>query len=225
MIKFVWIPESPTSAGLYANKDGTDLKPIAKTQSPNLQPSTMDPNRALQFNTKEECMTWCNANPYPIFVPIEHGFSRPVGSITVLCGISGSGKSTWAEENKDKYVRVCPDEIRLEMLGIPYSKESEDWVWLVAKLFSKVLLKDSKDILIDATALSSWSRKMWTQMAEDFGVPCYCVVINTPHTVSKERNNKRDRVVPENVMNRQIKSFTMPTKEEGFETITVINET
>lgn len=73
MSRIVWIPEAPGHPGLYANHNGTDLetgKVAAK------QPSTMSPHHALQFPTREECQAWCDANPHPVFVPVEHGFGE-----------------------------------------------------------------------------------------------------------------------------------------------------
>lgn len=72
--KFAWIPEAPEHGGLYAN-ESDDFDPSgSKIRMPGLQPSTMDPNKAKQFATKEECQAWCDANPTPAFVPREHGF-------------------------------------------------------------------------------------------------------------------------------------------------------
>lgn len=69
--KFVWIPEAPRYPGLYANEsDHTDR---GKLFGP-LQPSTGVAQQAKHFDTEEECRKWCNDNPVPAFVPVEHGF-------------------------------------------------------------------------------------------------------------------------------------------------------
>lgn len=70
-MKMVWIPEAPTHPGLYANK--SDLGG-GKIQGLHKEPSTMMISCAHQFATREECQEWCDANPHPVFVPVEHGF-------------------------------------------------------------------------------------------------------------------------------------------------------
>ncbi|WP_257306297.1 hypothetical protein [Geothrix campi] len=75
MTRFVWIPEAPRHPGLYANKNGADLD-TGKVQGFTKPTSTMSPHHALQFETREECQAWCDANPHPVFEPREHGFSE-----------------------------------------------------------------------------------------------------------------------------------------------------
>jgi hypothetical protein len=73
MNEFYWIPEAPNFPGVYANLTGMD-RSYGKIQSPHLQPSTCDIHAARKFVTLEECVQWCNMNPYPKFEPKEHGF-------------------------------------------------------------------------------------------------------------------------------------------------------
>ena len=71
--KFVWIPEAPNHPGLYANETGIDMQ-RGKMRCASKQPSTRIINDAKQFETLKECQEWCDTNPCPKFVPIEHGF-------------------------------------------------------------------------------------------------------------------------------------------------------
>jgi len=71
IFQIVWVPESPNHAGLYANKDGDDLD-FGKIRTGKKQPSTMDINHALQFNTRAQCEQWCKENSHPQFIPMEH---------------------------------------------------------------------------------------------------------------------------------------------------------
>lgn len=74
MTRFVWIPEAPSHPGLYANLSD-DWQPHKSIGAP-LQPSTYNVYLARQFATREECQAWCDANPSPQFVPVEHGFEE-----------------------------------------------------------------------------------------------------------------------------------------------------
>lgn len=71
MTLFVWIPESPTHPGLYANKSDFGA---GKVTGLSMQPSTTSHWHALHFPTREECAAWCASHPHPVFVPVEHGF-------------------------------------------------------------------------------------------------------------------------------------------------------
>lgn len=70
---FYWIPEAPTHPGLYSNQsDRGDGKLVLK---PPL--ATYNIDYARRFDTKDACREWCEANPDPKFVPMEHGFYGP----------------------------------------------------------------------------------------------------------------------------------------------------
>lgn len=58
--KFIWVPEAPKHSGYYASEKtkGTTTNIITN---------------AKQFQTYEECLKWCNDNPHPKFMPVEHG--------------------------------------------------------------------------------------------------------------------------------------------------------
>lgn len=76
-MRTAWIPEAPNHPGLYANESGTDFDVYAgKIRTAGLQPSTLNPNKAKQFPTKDACQRWCDANPTPAFRPTEHGFDE-----------------------------------------------------------------------------------------------------------------------------------------------------
>ena len=49
------------------------------------------------------------------------------------------------------------------------------------------------------------------------------IFVNTPVDVCKERNAKRDRVVPETVIDRMALSLNPPTIAEGFKEIIEIS--
>ena len=67
---FEWIPEAPTHPGLYANLSDRGQGKLV------LEPpkATYNIDHARRFPTKDQCQEWCDANPVPKFVPVEHGF-------------------------------------------------------------------------------------------------------------------------------------------------------
>lgn len=66
--EFYWTPEAPEFPGLYANLKGTDIP-----SNNGLAICTYDINSARLFKTYLECKEWCEKNPFPYFVPREHG--------------------------------------------------------------------------------------------------------------------------------------------------------
>lgn len=71
----VWVPEAPGFPALYANaKDYSRDGMIKDYHHPPVQPSTYNIELARQFDTREECQAWCDANPVPHFVPMGHEF-------------------------------------------------------------------------------------------------------------------------------------------------------
>ena len=75
---------------------------------------------------------------------------------------------------------------------------------------------------VDATNLSIHERRQWIKMAKSFGYEVQAVFFDVPLEVCVERHQRRDRVVPEDVMRRMAAKLKAPTFEEGFSKITVV---
>jgi predicted kinase len=59
-------------------------------------------------------------------------------------------------------------------------------------------------------------------MARDFGYEVHGVYFDVPVEVCLERNQRRQRVVPEDVMRRMASKLRPPSFEEGFAKITIV---
>jgi len=75
---------------------------------------------------------------------------------------------------------------------------------------------------VDATNLTSHDRHSWIKLAKDFGYEVQAVFFDVPLEVCLERNQKRERVVAEDVVRRLASKMKQPTFEEGFSKITVV---
>ncbi len=75
---------------------------------------------------------------------------------------------------------------------------------------------------VDATNLSTHDRRGWIKMAHDFGYDVQAVFFDVPLEVCMERNSRRNRIVPEEVMRRMSGKLRPPTFDEGFSKITVV---
>lgn len=143
------------------------------------------------------------------------------GSITVMCGISGSGKSTWVKANGSKFIVICPDEFRKVLTGQDFYAPAEEMVWSCVKTATRVFAKQGKHVLIDATSTTISSRSQWIRIAKEVEVPVHCVWIQASLEDCKRRNSERTRQVPDDVIDRQFASFEPPTDAEGFALISV----
>lgn len=146
------------------------------------------------------------------------------GSITLLCGLPGCGKSTFVEGNDNLHlflpsditsVVLCPDDFRLVLTGKEYWLPAEDSVWSHVKTAARVLVA-KHSVIIDATHLTVGSRAQWVRIAQSLKVHIWCIHFDIPFDVCWARNSARKRVVPLDVMERMRDSFEKPTLEEGF---------
>ena len=129
-----------------------------------------------------------------------------------LCGLVASGKSTWAEAHKDELNAVIhsSDSIR-EELGDVNDQSKNDLVFDTLHKRIKEDLLNGKNVIMDQTGLKRKNRlHIINNILRD--VPCekICVLFATPLDICKTNNANRERKVPEEVIDRMVKSFEVP---------------
>ncbi len=149
------------------------------------------------------------------------GFQPLVVMISVLIGFPASGKSTYTERLLDA-VTISSDKIREEMYGNEAIQGNPKDVFALVNARAEQAVKDGRDVIIDATNLSVWSRKSYVEIAKKHNISIEAIVFDTPIDVCKARNKIRDRQVPDSVYDKMVPRFQMPTRREGFEKITVV---
>lgn len=149
----------------------------------------------------------------------------------VMCGVPGTGKSTWIKNNLSKFEGevevVSRDEIRFSMVaeGEEYfSKEDEVFKEFINRI--KAALDTKDNVIVDATHLNVGSRsKLLRALGRSLrGVEVNAIVLRADVNFSLERNeNRKDTraYVPKSVIRRMSSQFTMPEFEEGFTNIHV----
>ena len=151
----------------------------------------------------------------------------------LMCGIPGSGKSTWIQNHKNYFSTSCKivsrDAIRFSLLkeGENYfSKEKETWNEYVRQ--AKESLKENVDTILDATHLNEPSRgKILRALGDDIkDVEINAIVIDTTLGTALERNEQREGLayVPPSAIERMSSQMTLPTLEEGFDHIYIHEE-
>lgn len=144
--------------------------------------------------------------------------------LAVMVGISGSGKSTFSKGLKTSLNAelVETDAIRFELTGSSEDQTQNARVFGVAKRRIDNILSHGKNAVIDATSVSVRDRKDWIDIAKKNNAEVRAYFIDTPVDVAKQRNRKRERKVPEEVIDRQASRLQSPTKTEGFDSVITI---
>lgn len=149
-------------------------------------------------------------------------------TLYLMCGIPGSGKSTFAKTYFPNATYVSRDEVRYSMVTEDkeyFSKEDQVFSTFVNKINEG--LGESVDVIADATHLNPQSRaKLFSKLKINKNyTQVVAVVMRTPLNVCLERNENRRGTrayVPPSVIRRMYNSFRMPTTEEYHGIIDII---
>lgn len=139
----------------------------------------------------------------------------------ILCGLPGSGKSTYAEKLKEKgYIVHSSDKIREELGDVNDQNKNVDVFNILHKRI-KEDLKNGKNVCYDATNLSRKRRIAFIRELKN--IPCKkeCVLIATPYEMCMAQNCKRERKVPFEVIYNMLKSFQIPSIYEGYDSVKI----
>lgn len=144
--------------------------------------------------------------------------------VIILVGIPGSGKSTYVDrlvKGTDKYVVIHPDSIREELTGSVQDQSKNAEVFKLAFQRMDAALKSGKNVIFDSCAQSRERRKAIIQIGKKYNAEIHAAVFKIPLELAKERNAKRDRVVPNFVLERMFSQWEDPSKDEGFDFISI----
>ena len=146
-----------------------------------------------------------------------------MADLYMLCGIPGSGKSTWVKKHLDKFDKyVSRDEIRFSMVAEDeeyFSKETEVFKEYCSQITEN--LNKGYNVFADATHINKGSRKKLLDNISGFD-NVFCIVIQNPLEITLKRNENRIGTrgyVPKSVIRRMHYQFEFPTHKEGFKTI------
>ena len=145
----------------------------------------------------------------------------PKGLVVLAIGLPGSGKSSWFKRHE--ITALSSDMVRQLLFDDPTEQRFQDLVFSNLRSMLKARLIARRPMnYVDATNLSPHDRHTWIKMARDYGYDVHAVFFDVPLEVCMERNQRRHRTVPEDVMRRMGAKLRPPTFEEGFSKITVV---
>lgn len=143
--------------------------------------------------------------------------------IVLMIGLPGSGKSTWLAERG--ITAISSDGIRKLLTGDATNQSVNGQVFLLVRKMLRLRLKNGQEeTYIDATNLTKKERHSYVKIAREFGAEVEALYFDVPLEVCKERNRKRERVVPDEAMDYLAGRFQPPNVSEGFTKIVRVSD-
>jgi predicted kinase len=143
--------------------------------------------------------------------------------IILLVGLPGSGKSTYA--GRLHWPVISSDHLRSLIADDATDQSVHGPVFAALRYLLRKRLEVGRPLTcIDATHLTPQERRPYFRIAERYHCQVEAVFFDVPVQVCQERNRQRDRVVPQQAIERMALKLVAPTVEEGFSRITVIGE-
>lgn len=147
-----------------------------------------------------------------------------MGTMYMMIGLPGSGKSTIANEiGKELGIPVVSsDEVRKEVTSSEedFSKDGYIWGEVIPNKLKSALLKG--DVIFDATNLRVRDRNK-TKKAIGLEHEYQAIYVDVPLEICIERQGNRDRKVPPERIEEMYKEMVPPTIGENFSQIYTVN--
>jgi predicted kinase len=141
--------------------------------------------------------------------------------IVVLVGLPGSGKSTWLE--RQGVAAISSDAVRQLLADDVTDQTIHVRVFLTMRYLLRQRLAIGRPVsYMDATHLTPQERRPYIQIAGWYGCEAEALYFDVPLEVCRERNARRNRVVPDEAMERMAAKLVPPETGEGFTKVTVV---
>jgi aminoglycoside phosphotransferase family enzyme/predicted kinase len=131
---------------------------------------------------------------------------RPVGRLTITCGLSGSGKSFWSAQLVARLpaLRLRSDLMRKQLAGLErsatsgsplaaglYSSDATHSLFRALADNARALLARGEHVIVDAACLHAWQRDLLSAAAHGVGAVHRVVWFTAPPDVLRQRINAR----------------------------------
>ncbi|WDE06749.1 AAA family ATPase [Thalassomonas viridans] len=133
----------------------------------------------------------------------------------VMCGISGSGKSSWIAQNLEDFTLISLDDIREELNGKRECQKSRGQVLQLAKTRLKTALAGKRNVVWDATNIRKDFRKVLCDLGRDYHALVTIVAFQVQEKTLRKNNRNRQHRVADEVIDRQISRLQWPELSEA----------
>lgn len=131
----------------------------------------------------------------------------PSPCVVLLAGPGASGKSTWAEANFPPEEIVSSDRLRaLVGTGENDIAASTDAFALLEEVVRRRLARRLTTV-IDTLGLDLDRRRAWRELARAADLPVVAVAFDTPAAECRERNRRRAKRIPADVLTGQLRAW------------------
>ncbi|MCC7105616.1 MAG: AAA family ATPase [Chloroflexi bacterium] len=148
------------------------------------------------------------------------------GSLVVLCGAAGSGKSTFAAQHFPQAAVLSSDRLRHELLGDAARQDRPELIFGRLNGELRQRLAGGELVVVDTTASRRSARRRMADLARAAGRPSLLVVLDVPLRVCLAQNQRRQRRVPPDRLTIQHQSIagSIPGgfRDEGFDRVLVL---
>lgn len=136
--------------------------------------------------------------------------------LVVLCGLAGSGKSTWRREHLAATHVVVSKDLMRSRSGKEARQQRE----------IRAALGAGRAVVVDNTNLTREVRAALLALAREFGVPARAVVVHVPVELALERNAQREGParVPDGIVRQMAALWEEPVVDEGFDSVEFVEQ-
>jgi F420-dependent oxidoreductase-like protein len=131
----------------------------------------------------------------------------PSPCLVVLVGMSGSGKSTWADAHFAPEQIVSSDRLRAIVGGGEDDIAASDDAFTLLERIVEQRSKRRLTTVVDTLGLDRDRRRGWIARAREHGMSCVGVAFATPTAECRARNRERRKGVPQRVLAGQARQF------------------
>lgn len=144
------------------------------------------------------------------------------GWVTIMCGLPGSGKNTWIENNYDGPI-IELDAIRKKHKIKWGDKDAQGYVFQEAKEELKAKLRKKQDVLWNGTNMTELQRKIIRDTALDYNSKVRIVYVDCSVEQALDQNRKReeDKRVKDSVIEKYSQKMELPNLTECHELIVI----
>lgn len=143
-----------------------------------------------------------------------------MSDLIIMCGLPASGKSSYAKGVK-KSIIISTDDIREEINGNASIQDNGNLVFETAfnRIKENLIENKYKNVIFDATNINYKKRTDIVNRFKKYADKIICYFVYADYEECLERNSKRERKVPEEVIKRMYYNFYVPQFFEGFDDI------